>query len=89
MDTSFINKFKAKSPAAIIELIFKEKEEVAITLTLKNGTYLEGFIVDVLNEEYQTAVCLRSQNNEVFFFNTQEVCLLGIKYPKSNGGGLV
>jgi len=83
MDTSFINKFKAKSPAAIIELIFKEKEEVAITLTLKNGTSLEGFIVDVLNEEYQTAVCLRTQNNEVFFFNTQDVCLLGIKYPKA------
>ncbi|WP_064966627.1 hypothetical protein [Tenacibaculum ovolyticum] len=82
MDTSYINKFKAKSPAAIIDLIFKEKEEVAITLTLKNGIYLEGFIVDVLKEEYQIAVCLRTQNNEVFFFNVQEVCLLGIKYPK-------
>lgn len=79
---SYINKFKAKSPAVIIDLIFKEKEEVAITLTLKNGTYLEGFIVDVLKEEYQIAVCLRTQNNEVFFFNAQEVCLLSIKYPK-------
>lgn len=83
MEIAYIDQFKAQSPFSIIEIIFKEKRETKIALTFKNGTYVEGYVVDILKEEYQTFVCMKTEDNEVLFFNFQEISLLSIKQPKA------
>lgn len=82
METDYINQFKAQSPAAIIQSMFSEKKQLKIALSLKNGLYVEGFIVDITKEEYQTFVCMRTEEQEVLFFDLQEVSVLRIKHPK-------
>ncbi|MDX8554711.1 hypothetical protein MK851_13905 [Tenacibaculum sp. 1B UA] len=82
METDYINQFKAQSPAAIIQGLFSEKKQLKIALSLKNGLYVEGFIVDITKEEYQTFVCMKTVEQEVLFFNLQEVSVLRIKHPK-------
>lgn len=83
MEIAYIDQFKAQSPFSIIEIIFKEKRETKVALTFKNGTYVEGYVVDILKEEYQTFVCMKTEDNEVLFFNFQEISLLSIKQPKA------
>lgn len=82
METDYINQFKAQSPAAIIQGLFSEKKQLKIALSLKNGLYVEGFIVDITKEEYQTFVCIKTEEQEVVFFDLQEVSVLRIKHPK-------
>ncbi|REH56738.1 hypothetical protein C7448_101781 [Tenacibaculum gallaicum] len=82
METDYINQFKAQSPAAIIQNMFSEKKQLKVALSLKNGIYVEGFVVDVTKEEYQTFVCMRTEEQEVLFFDLQEVSVLRIKHPK-------
>jgi hypothetical protein len=82
METDYINQFKAQSPAAIIQGLFREKKQLKIALSLKNGLYIEGFVVDITKEEYQTFVCMRTEEQEVLFFDLQEVSVLRIKHPK-------
>lgn len=82
METDYINQFKAQSPAAIIQNMFSEKKQLKVALSLKNGIYVEGFVVDVTREEYQTFVCMRTEEQEVLFFDLQEVSVLRIKQPK-------
>jgi len=82
METDYINQFKAQSPAAIIQGLFREKKQLKIALSLKNGLYVEGFIVDITKEEYQTFVCMKTEEQEVLFFDLQEVSVLRIKHPK-------
>ncbi|UTD16150.1 hypothetical protein HER15_12010 [Tenacibaculum mesophilum] len=82
MEIDYINQFKAQSPAAIIQSMFSEKKQLKIALSLKNGLYVEGFIVDITKEEYQTFVCMRTEEQEVLFFDLQEVSVLRIKHPK-------
>ena len=82
METDYINQFKAQSPAAIIQNMFSEKQQLKVALSLKNGIYIEGLVVDVTKEEYQTFVCMRTEEQEVLFFDLQEVSVLRIKQPK-------
>ncbi len=82
METDYINQFKAQSPSVIIHNMFREKKQLPIALSLKNGLYIEGFVVDVAKEEYQTFACLRTEEQEVLFFDLQEISVLRIKHPK-------
>ncbi|MFT7899381.1 hypothetical protein VBY74_05285 [Tenacibaculum ascidiaceicola] len=82
METDYINQFKAQSPAAIIHSMFSDKKQLKVALSLKNGLYIEGFVVDITKEEYQTFVCMRTEEQEVLFFDLQEVSVLRIKHPK-------
>ncbi|MGG6230164.1 hypothetical protein [Tenacibaculum sp. SDUM215027] len=82
METDYINQFKAQSPAAIIQNMFSEKKQLKVALSLKNGIYLEGFVIDITKEEYQTFVCMRTEEQEVLFFDLQDVSTLRIKQPK-------
>ncbi|MEQ3498665.1 hypothetical protein ABMY20_02785 [Tenacibaculum sp. SSH1-16] len=82
METDYINQFKAQSPAAIIQDMFSEKKQLKVALSLKSGVYIEGFVVDVAKEEYQTFVCMKTEEQEVLFFDLQEVSVLRIKHPK-------
>ncbi|MDO6675318.1 hypothetical protein Q4517_07120 [Tenacibaculum sp. 1_MG-2023] len=82
METDYINQFKAQSPAVIIQNMFNEKQQLKVALSLKNGIYIEGFVVDVTKKEYQTFVCMRTEEQEVLFFDLQEVSVLRIKHPK-------
>ncbi|WP_299010942.1 hypothetical protein [uncultured Tenacibaculum sp.] len=82
METDYINQFKAQSPSVIIHNMFREKKQLPIALSLKNGVYIEGFVVDVAKEEYQTFVCMKTEEQEVLFFDLQEISVLRIKHPK-------
>lgn len=82
METDYINQFKAQSPSVIIHNMFREKKQLPIALSLKNGLYVEGFVVDITKDDYQTFACLRTEEQEVLFFDLQEVSVLRIKHPK-------
>lgn len=81
MKTDYTDQFKAQSPSAIIQNIFSENKQLKIALSLKNGIYIEGFVVDITKEEYQTFACMKTEEQEVLFFSLQEISVLRIKHP--------
>ena len=80
--TPYYKAFVAQTPEDILQSIFKKEEAVLIGISLNNGAYVEGIIIDISKENnYQKVVCILSQDEEVSFFYTHRVTLITIKQP--------
>ncbi|WP_158841605.1 hypothetical protein [Polaribacter sp. L3A8] len=81
--TSYYKAFVAQTPEEILRSIFKKKEAVLIAISLNNGTYLEGVILDLKEDHnHNKSVCMLSQNEDVLFFNTHSIVSIIVKQPK-------
>ena len=81
--TSYYKAFVAQTPEEILQSVFKNKETVLIGVSLNNGIYIEGTILDISKENnHQKAVCMLSQDEQVSFFNIHSVVFISVKQPK-------
>ena len=84
MDNSnYYKAFVAQTTEEILHAIFKKEEDVLIAVSLTNGSYIEGTILDITTDNNQNkSVCMISSNEEISFFNIYSIALLTIKQPK-------
>ncbi|MEO9953666.1 hypothetical protein [Nonlabens sp.] len=84
MDNSnYYKAFVAQTTEEILHAVFKKEEEILIAVSLTNGAYIEGTILDITTDSNQNkSVCLISRNEEISFFNIYSIALLTIKQPK-------
>ncbi|AUC85318.1 hypothetical protein CW731_08455 [Polaribacter sp. ALD11] len=81
--TSYYKAFVAQTPEEILRAVLKKKEAILIAISLKNGVYIEGTILDLTEESnHQKSVCMLSQDEQVSFFNTHNIALITVKQPK-------
>ncbi|SFR83665.1 hypothetical protein [Maribacter stanieri] len=83
MEKSFYKAFVAQTPEEVLHLVFKKEEDILIAVSLNNGNYLEGIILDITKDnDHQKSVCMLSLEEQVYFFNMHTISLVTIKQPK-------
>ena len=84
MNTSpYYKAFVAQTLEGILQAIFKKEEDVLIAISLTNGVYLEGLLIDLKTEgNHTTAICLRTQNEEISFVHMHSIAMVTVKQPK-------
>lgn len=83
MEKSFYKAFVAQTPEEVLHLVFKKEEDIIITVSLNNGNYVEGIILDITKDnDHQKSVCMLSLEEQVYFFNMHTISLVTIKQPK-------
>ncbi|OAD43455.1 hypothetical protein [Polaribacter atrinae] len=82
-NTHYYKAFVAQTPEEILRSVFKKEEAVLIAISLNNGSYIEGIILDLTEDSsHNKSVCMLSQNEDVLFFNTHNIVLITVKQPK-------
>tara|TARA_R110001606_G_scaffold5272_10_gene24517 strand:- start:5293 stop:5946 length:654 start_codon:yes stop_codon:yes gene_type:complete len=83
MEKSFYKAFVAQTPEEVLHYVFKKEEDIIITVSLNNGNYVEGIILDITKDnDHQKSVCMLSLEEQVYFFNMHTISLVTIKQPK-------
>ncbi|HDZ04257.1 hypothetical protein LCGC14_0239940 [marine sediment metagenome] len=83
MEKSFYKAFVAQTPEEVLHTVFKKEEDILIAISLNNGAYLEGVILDITKDnDHQKSVCMLSLEEQVYFFNIHTISLVTIKQPK-------
>lgn len=83
MEKSFYKAFVAQTPEEVLHLVFKKEEDILIAVSLNNGNYVEGIILDITKDnDHQKSVCMLSLEEQVYFFNMHTISLVTIKQPK-------
>ncbi|MCL5126934.1 hypothetical protein [Algibacter sp. L4_22] len=81
--TSYYKAFVAQTPEEILQSVLKKNEDVLIAISLSNGMYVEGIILDIKeNSSQQKSVCMLSQDKQVSFFNIYNIAFITIKQPE-------
>ena len=83
MEKSYYKAFVAQTPEEILLSVFKKEEDILVGISLDNGIYLEGVILDISKEDHHLkSVCILSQDEQVSFFNIHRMSVVIIKQPK-------
>ena len=84
MNTSpYYKAFVAQTLEGVLQSIFKKEEDVLITISLTNGVYLEGLLIDLKKDDnHTTAICLCTQNEEISFVHMHSITMVTVKQPK-------
>ncbi|MBD0777430.1 hypothetical protein HPE56_06470 [Maribacter sp. ANRC-HE7] len=81
--TAYYKAFLAQTPEDIIQSVFKNGEDVLVAISLNNGAYLEGVIIDVKQEDnHRKMVCMLSQDEQISFFQAHAITFITVKQPK-------
>ncbi|MDO7136859.1 hypothetical protein [Algibacter lectus] len=81
--TSYYKAFVAQTPEGILQSILKKEEPILIAISLTNGSYIEGTLLDISEEnKHQKSVCILSENDNVSFFNIRDITVITVKQPK-------
>ena len=82
-NTSYYKAFVAQTPEEILRSVFKKEEDILIAISLNNGSYVEGIVLDLKEDNnHNKTVCMLSQHEEVTFFNTHSIAVITVKQPK-------
>ena len=81
-NTPYYNAFVAQTPEQVLQSVHKNEKPVLTSISLSNGSYLEGIVLDIKEENYQKSVCLLSPDEQVSFFNLQSLVSITVKQPK-------
>ncbi|QXP71107.1 hypothetical protein H0I29_03155 [Polaribacter sp. R2A056_3_33] len=82
-NTHYYKAFVAQTPEEILRSVFKKKEDILIAISLNNGGYVEGIILDLKEDNnHNKSVCLLSPQEEVAFLNLHSIAMITIKQPK-------
>ena len=66
--TSYYKAFVAQTPEDILQSILKKEEPILIAVSLTNGSYIEGTILDISEEnKHQKSVCILSEDDKYHF----------------------
>ena len=80
---SYYKAFVAQSPEEVLESVHKKDNAVLIAVTLSNGTYLEGFIIDIKRENnHQQTICMLLPDERVSFFKAHAIEVVTVIQPK-------
>ena len=80
---SYYKAFVAQSPEEVLESVHKKDNAVLIAVTLSNGTYLEGFIIDIKRENnHQQTICMLLPDERVSFFKAHAIEVVTVMQPK-------
>ncbi|WP_405397590.1 hypothetical protein [Maribacter sp. Asnod2-G09] len=83
MEKSYYKAFVAQTPEEILLSVFKKEEDILVGISLDNGTYLEGVILDISKEDgHLKSVCILTQDEQVSYFNIHRMSVVIIKQPK-------
>ncbi|WP_405368443.1 hypothetical protein [Nonlabens sp. Asnod2-A12] len=84
MDNSnYYKAFVAQTTEEILHAIFKKEEDILIGVSLTNGAYIEGTVLDITTDSNQNkSVCMITRGEEISFFNLYNIALVTIKQPK-------
>ncbi|WP_405415228.1 hypothetical protein [Maribacter sp. Asnod1-A12] len=83
MEKSYYKAFVAQTPEEILMSVLKKEEDILIGISLDNGTYLEGIILNISKDDnHLKSVCILSQDEQVSFFNVHRIAVVIIKQPK-------
>lgn len=81
--TTYYKAFVAQATEDIVQSVFKSKEDVLIAVSLNNGAYLEGVIINVKQDDnHQKMVCMLSRDEQISFFSAHAITLITVKQPK-------
>ncbi|WP_218598301.1 hypothetical protein [Polaribacter sp. NJDZ03] len=81
--TQYYKAFVAQTPEEILRSVFKKEEDILIAISLNNGGYVEGIILDFKEDNnHQKSVCMLSQQEEISFFNLHNITMITVKQPK-------
>jgi len=81
--TNYYKAFVAQTPEEILRAVFKKEEDILIAISLNNGSYIEGIILDLTEDNnHNKSVCMLSQCEEILFFNTHNIVVVTVKQPK-------
>ncbi|MBQ4915624.1 hypothetical protein J8L85_14305 [Maribacter sp. MMG018] len=81
-NTPYYNAFVAQTPEQVLQSVYKNEKPVLLRVSLSNGSYLEGIVLDIKEENYQKSVCLLSSDEQVSFFNLHSLVSITVKQPK-------
>ncbi|QXP65590.1 hypothetical protein [Polaribacter sp. AHE13PA] len=82
-NTHYYKAFVAQTPEEILRSVFKKKEDILIAISLNNGGYVEGIILDLKEDNnHNKSVCILSLQEEVAFLNLHSIAMITIKQPK-------
>lgn len=82
-NTHYYKAFVAQTPEEILRSVFKKKEDILIAISLNNGGYVEGIILDLKEDNnHNKSVCILSPQEEVAFLNLHSIAMITIKQPK-------
>ncbi|WP_165750254.1 hypothetical protein [Cellulophaga sp. Z1A5H] len=81
--TNYYKAFVAQTQEEILQAVFEKDENIIIAISLHNGAYLEGILLDITEDDSaQKSICLLSNDEQVSFFSLHSVTLITIKQPK-------
>jgi hypothetical protein len=81
--TPYYKAFVAQTPEDILQTVSKKDEAILIGISLNNGLYIEGIILDITkNNNHQHAVCMLSQDEQISFFLIHNIAFVSVKQPK-------
>lgn len=81
--TQYYKAFVAQGPEEVLCAVLKNKEDVLLAISLINGAYIEGIVLDITTDSNQSkSVCMLSQNKEISYFNIHNIAVLTIKQPE-------
>ncbi|MDO6518542.1 hypothetical protein [Zobellia uliginosa] len=81
-DTPYYKAFVAQAPVHVIQAVFENEAPVLIGVSLTDGIYLEGIVLDIQDYNYQKSICLLTANEQVVFFDSRHLVALTVKQPK-------
>ncbi|CAZ97438.1 hypothetical protein [Zobellia galactanivorans] len=81
-NTPYYNAFVAQTPEQVLQSAYKNETPVLISVSLSNGSYIEGIVLDIKEENYQKSVCMLSSEEQVWFFNVQHLVSITVRQPK-------
>lgn len=81
-NTPYYNAFVAQTPEQVLQSVYKNETPVLISVSLSNGSYIEGIVLDIKEENYQKSVCMLSSEEQVWFFNVQNLVSITVRQPK-------
>lgn len=84
MDTTpYYKAFVAQTPEDILQTVFKKDEAILIGISLNNGLYIEGIILDITKDNnHQKAISMLSQDEQISFFLMHNITFVSVKQPK-------
>ncbi|MEP2238601.1 MAG: hypothetical protein ABJI22_09590 [Maribacter sp.] len=83
MEKSYYQAFVAQTPEEILLSVFKKEEDVLVGISLDNGAYLEGIVLDISRVDgHLKSVCILLPENRVSYFNIHRILMITIKQPK-------
>ncbi|SHJ37012.1 hypothetical protein [Pseudozobellia thermophila] len=81
-NTPYYDTFVAQTPEQVLQSVHKNEKPVLIGVSLSNGNYLEGIVLDIKEANNQKSVCLLSSDEQVSFFNLHSLVSITVKQPK-------